>query len=117
LKKYTTKGDTAVTLGDRKTTLKLDTAVTVPVSFTDSNGEVEEAIVTFMVMPSKRRDAIIGMLSLITDFGKMFLGMITAAVDGYGAVPTNAKQLSTMDTAVHEPEPSGPPPKGCVYPC
>jgi hypothetical protein len=59
----------SVTLGDRKTTLQLDTGLNLPISFFDDDGVKHEAMCDFMILPSTGRDMIIGMPSLITDFG------------------------------------------------
>jgi hypothetical protein len=63
----------AVSVGDRKTTIKMDMAVMVPVSFSNDKGEAEEAITIFIVMPSTGHD--LGMPLQPTDFERIFLAM------------------------------------------
>jgi len=81
--------DTAVTLGDKKTRLKLNRMVTVQVRFFSDTGEAHEAEIPMMVLESDGRDAIIGMPSLITDFGQLFKQMVNKAVDKYAQPDPN----------------------------
>jgi exonuclease III len=82
--------DTSVTLGDKKTKVKLNKMVTLYVRFTGDKGEVHEAEIPFMVLDSQGRDIIIGMPSLIADFGHLFKHMVDKAVGKYSrkTVPT-----------------------------
>ena len=75
--------ESSVTLGDKKTILPLDTAVVLPVQFTSDMGVMHEAEIPFMILQSTGRDVIIGMPSLISDFGVLFKSMIDEAVDKY----------------------------------
>jgi hypothetical protein len=98
LQPYLSKIDSSVTLGDKKTVVKLDKMVTVPVRFYDSNGWAHESDISLVVLESRGRDVIIGMPSLITDFGEMFKQMISSAVDRYytGPTPQPPVRLSSL---------------------
>ena len=139
LEPFATKVTSAVTLGDKKTRLNLDTMVVLPVRFTGDDGKQHEAEIPMMVLESDGRDAIIGMPSLITDFGQLFKQMVCKAVDKYAPpeptfVPdtsylhlsevhmqetdmTEASQLFPVEVAetLAEVE-KEPPPEGCEYP-
>ena len=91
----------SVTLGDRKTTLHLDSGLNLPISFFDDDGVKHEAMCDFMILPSAGRDMIIGMPSLITDFGAMFLRTIAEAVDKYNTSSNTGLNFSN-NSFVHK---------------
>ena len=91
----------SVTLGDRKTTLHLDSGLNLPISFFDDDGVKHEAMCDFMILPSTGRDMIIGMPSLITDFGAMFLRTIAEAVDKYNTSSNTGLNFSN-NSFVHK---------------
>jgi hypothetical protein len=101
LSPYVLPMKSSVTLGDRKTTLQLDTGLNLPISFLDDDGVKHEAICDFMILPSTGRDVIIGMPSLITDFGAMFLRTIADAVDKYNTSSHTGPSFSN-NSLVHK---------------
>ena len=65
------------------TKVKLNTMVTLHTRFRDDNNKIHEAEIPFMVLESKCRDVIIGMPSLVVDFGELFKAMVSRSLDKY----------------------------------
>lgn len=116
LEPYSHEVDTAVVLGDRRTRIRLNTCVTLPIRFTDDSGVCHESEISLMVLNSDGRDVIIGMPSLITDYGQMFKSMITKAVDRYSPPLSTGFTLSEVLPAERPSPAEVSPPEGCNYP-
>ena len=61
-----------------------DTKVTFPLHFLDDDVCEHTKILKFHVPPGKGRDIIVGMPSLITDIGTLFVGLVQKAVNKFG---------------------------------
>ena len=77
---YTMKTKSSVYMGDKVTKATIDKLVRMPLTLIGDSGEEYTATVDMRVLPGKGKDAIIGMPSLIIDYGYLYLDLMTEAV-------------------------------------
>ncbi len=107
LEPYSSPTSGSVYFADRKQRQHFDTQVTAPLRFLDNQGWSHEAVLNFNVLVGEGRDVIVGLPSLIVDYGHLFASLVTKAVEEYGPPPREI--LQAIDS-------TSTPPEGCIYP-
>ena len=75
-------------MGDKITKATIDKMVRLPLTLIGDSGEEYTATVDLQILPDQGKDIIIGMPSLIVDYGYLYLDLMTVVVETYGRTDT-----------------------------
>lgn len=72
--------DSAVTLADNRTSIKIEGVISLLVSFVDDDNNLHSASLSFFIFPMTQQDVIIGLPHILCHFGSLFLSMLNSSV-------------------------------------
>eukprot|EP01039_Chlorochromonas_danica_P011569 gene11569-12955_t len=95
--------DSAVTLADNRTSIKIEGVISLLISFVDDDNHLHSASISLFIFPMTQQDVIIGLPHILCHFGALFLSMLNSSVSVTGGAPATLSHLPSSPSSSRVP--------------